>query len=99
MTQRNNISEEIEPWVAIPSEHDVYKELEACTGVQFSPMYELFVNTMTRSDNAKLTLQLINKQCEEIAISEGDRYRRILNQVQEKRIFGEMADCFQRLRK
>lgn len=93
-----NTKQPIEPWVAVPSEHDVYRELQACTGVQISPMYDLFVNTMTRSDNAKLTLQLINKQCEEVSISEGDRYRRILYQVQQKQIYGEMAACFRRLR-
>ncbi len=65
----------------IPSTHDVYKEYMACMGNQKIPLADLFIRTMTHEDMAKITIQLIEKQCAETSISEGDSYRRKLDNI------------------
>ena len=73
------------------SDHDVYAEYLNCCGTQKHYEAEYFIATMTPEDNRKMTLQLINMQCDEKCISVGDSYRRLHTLISEKRSWGELS--------
>jgi len=75
----------------VPSEHDVYREYQRMTGRQTYMQSDLFIATMTRRDVAKITLQIIEKQCACVSILEGDSYRRLLDHIIESRAWGKLS--------
>ena len=73
------------------SEHNVLAEFDATSGRQTHNQRAYFIATMTREDVAKITLQLMDKQCAEVSISEGDSYRRTLDNIIWERSFGGLS--------